>query len=134
MIGQSQELLTSLGKSMARSAPQGWEQVEVRITAAGPMTGTTFMATKADGSVDRKIALDHDGQDAAAQLRKEMFQPSKGAWYNAGITLTRSGQLNADFDYDTPPFEGDADPDLLIEDHQLFPRDPENLPAWHPAK
>lgn len=134
MIGQSQALLTSIGQSMARSAPEGWQLVEIRLTAAGPMTGTTAKATKADGSVDRKFTLDHDGQDAAAQLRSEMYQPDKGTWYNADLTLTRDGQFNADFDYDNPPFEGDADVDLLLEDQQRFPRAAEHMPPWHPAR
>ncbi|MGW5191961.1 immunity protein YezG family protein [Kribbella sp. NPDC004138] len=134
MTDHAQELLATIGKAMARSAFPGCEEAELKITGAGPLSGTTFSANAADGSVNRKIGLERDGQDAADQLRKEMYQPGKGAWYNATITLTRSGRLTADFDYDTPPFEGDADPDLLIEDHRLFPRDPEHLPTWHPAK
>ncbi|MFD7158313.1 immunity protein YezG family protein [Kribbella sp. NPDC059898] len=134
MTEKSQELLSRIGRSMARSAPSGWEQTELRITGAGPMSGTTLRATAGDNSTAHKIALDHDGQDAADDLRKEMYQPGKGAWYNATITLTHTGKLAANFDYDTPPFEGDADSDLLIEDDRLFPRDPEHLPPWHPAK
>jgi hypothetical protein len=134
MTEQSQQLLARIGKSMARSAPSGWEEAELKITGAGPMSGTTLLANSADGATDRKIGIDHDGQDAADQLRKEMYQHGKGTWYNASITLTHTGKLTASFDYDTPPFDGDADPDLLLADQQLFPRDPEHLPAWHPAR
>jgi hypothetical protein len=44
------------------------------------------------------------------------------SWYNARLTLDNAGQLNADFDYDNPPFDGDANPNLLIEDQRLYPR------------
>ncbi|GAA1711528.1 hypothetical protein GCM10009745_69540 [Kribbella yunnanensis] len=134
MIGEAQELLTVVGRSLARSGPEGWSELELRISAAGGMTSTTVRATKADGSVDHDSELDDDGDDAAAELREAMYQEDKGTWYNARLTLDSSGQLDADFDYDNPPFEGEAASDLLIEDQRLFPRDQAQLPAWHPSR
>lgn len=134
MIGEAQELLTTVGRSLARSAPEDWRELELKISAAGGMTQTTVSATRADGSIDRHCELDDDGDDAAADLRESMYQQGKGTWYNARLTLDDSGQLDADFDYDNPPFDGDADRDLLIEDQRLFPRDAELLPTWHPSR
>jgi len=134
MIGEAQELLTTLGQALARSAPEGWSELELRISGAGGMTGTVVTATRADGSVDRDCELDDDGDDAAAALRESMYQEGKGTWYNARLTLASGGQLDAEFDYDNPPFDGDADPGLLIEDQRLHPRDAELLPGWHPSR
>lgn len=134
MIGEAQEQLAAVGQSLARSAPEGWRELELNISAAGGMTRTIVTATREDGSVDRECELDDDGDDAAAELREAMYQEGKGTWYNARLTIDRSGQLGADFDYDNPPFDGDADRGLLIEDQRLFPRDAEALPAWHPAR
>ncbi|WP_328996337.1 antitoxin YezG family protein [Kribbella sp. NBC_01245] len=83
--------------------------------------------------MDRKFALDDEGQDAAAELRYEMWQADKGTWYNADFSLTRSGGFHAEFDYDNPPFGGDVDADLLLEDQRLLPRTADQLPEWHPA-
>jgi len=134
MIGEAQELLTAVGRSLARSGPDRWRELELKISGAGGMTSTRVSATRADGSIDHDCELDDDGDDAAANLRESMYQEGKGAWYNARLTLDSSGQLDAVFDYDSPPFEGAADTDLLIEDQRLFPRDEAKLPDWHPAK
>jgi hypothetical protein len=134
MSEESQRILTAIGRAMARAAAPGWERVEVTITGAGPMSGTTVAVVDGNGVTDRSAGLDDEGQDAADELRRDMYQPGKGTWYNATVTLTNSGKLNAGFDYDNPPFGGDADADLLLEDQRLFPRDPEHLPAWHPAR
>lgn len=134
MIGRSQELLTAVAKAMPRAATPGWTHAELRITGVGGMSKTTVRVTGPDGGVDGAIGLDEDGRTAARTLRKEMYQPGKGTWYNARIQLDSSGKLNAEFDYDNRPFDGDADDVLLMEDQRLFPRDPENLPDWHPAR
>ncbi|MFC0627893.1 immunity protein YezG family protein [Kribbella deserti] len=97
------------------------------------MTKTKVVITTAEGTADCTVGLDEAGRTAARQLRKEMHQPAKGTWYNARLELQPSGKLNADFDYDNPPFDGDADADLLLEDQRLFPRDGGHLPGWHPA-
>lgn len=133
MMATAQELLSAIGRSLARSAPEGWRELELTISAAGGMTSTSVNATTADGGIDRECELDDDGEDVAAELRETMHQVGKGTWYNARLTLDRSGQLGADFDYDNPPFDGDSDRGLLIEDQRLFPRDAEALPAWHPS-
>ncbi|MFC9693290.1 immunity protein YezG family protein [Kribbella sp. NPDC056951] len=134
MIGEAQDLLTAVGRSLARSGPNGWRELELKISAAGRVTSTTVSATNADGSVDLDSELDDDGDDAAAELREAMYQEDKGTWYNARVSLDSSGQLDADFDYDHPPFDGQAAPDLLVEDHRLFPRDQAQLPSWHPSR
>jgi hypothetical protein len=130
----AQELLAAIGESLARSAPEGWTQVKLRISAAGGMTRTTLSATRSDGSRDRKCVLDDDGADAAVALRGAMYEADRGAWYNAYFTLDRSGELAAEFDYDSRPFDGDAEADLMVEDQRLFPRSQELLPDWHPSR
>ena len=134
MNGEAPELLEAVGGALVRFAPGGWRELELRISGAGGMTRTIVTATRGDGSVDRECELDDDGDDAAAELRESMYQEGRGTWYNARLTLDNSGQLDADLDYDNPPFDGDADPGLLIEDQRLFPRDAEMLPTWHPSR
>jgi hypothetical protein len=134
MNDAAREMLAEVGRSMARTAPNGWQQVKLRISAAGGMTRTTVTATRADGTPDRKCVLDDDGEDAAIELRAAMYEADRGAWYDAYFTLDSSGELAAEFDYDSRPFDGDAEDDLLVEDHRLFPRSPELLPPWHPSR
>lgn len=130
----AQDLLTVVGESLARSAPEGWIQMKLRITAAGGMTRTTVTAQRADGTTDRKRVLDDDGADAAAALREAMYEDGRGAWYYAYLTLEHSGELAAEFDYDNRPFDGDAETDLMLEDQRLLPRSQDLLPEWHPSR
>ncbi|PSL08124.1 hypothetical protein CLV30_10191 [Haloactinopolyspora alba] len=78
------------------------------------------------------------------QLRADMYQDGNGTWYNARITVDEQRQVTVEFDYDTPPFggvidetdpdgEGDADPELLLEDHRMYPRSPDLVPTRHPV-
>lgn len=62
-----------------------------------------------------------------------------GTWYRATISVDENKQVTASFDYESKPYgedeEGSAEViDLLTQDHELFPRDLEHLPDWHPAK
>lgn len=134
MIGTTGELMREIGASLVRTAPDGWLKMELHITSAGGMTQTTVDGHRSDGSIDTSCALDRPGRVAAHEIREAMHQPGKGTWYNARFTLTPDGNLESEFDYDNPPFEGDADEALLIDDQERFPRVPENLPDWHPSR
>jgi hypothetical protein len=83
------------------------------------------------------------GNRTLAELCEEMYAERTGTWYNATFHLSAGGDIAGEFDYDNPPYgglasddpasEGEADPGLLLEDHELYPRDDEHLPTWHPA-
>lgn len=128
------ELLANIGQAMAQSAPAGWQQVSLRVTGVYSMMETALTITVADGTVDKTRSIVDEGDEACEELRAVMYEPGKGTWYNANFTLDASGKLDADFDYDEPPFEGDADEALLRDDQEKFARDSERLPAWHPAR
>ncbi len=132
---QANNLLTSLGQAMLRAAAgHEWKMLEVRATSAGGMTETGLIIHLSDGSVDRMGGLDRDGGLDCHDLREVMYQEGKGSWYNATFTIDDKNQLEAEFDYDNPPFDGLPDDDqLLREDQRDYPRSLENLPLWHPS-
>lgn len=133
MDSESNERLVAVGKALVRAAPTAWTKLELHVTGVGGMTETALDIHQPDNTIDQSGALDSDGREAVHDLRESMFQPGKGTWFNATLTLDQSGKFNAEFDYDNPPFDGVADAELLVEDQQLFPRDPANLPDWHPS-
>jgi hypothetical protein len=129
------DLLTSLGRSMLRAAAgQDWTLLEVHATSGGGMTETGLSVHRADGSVDRSGGIDRDGGLDCHELREVMHQDGKGSWYNAIFTVDAAKQLEAEFDYDNPPYDGLADDQLLTDDQRDYPRSPENLPPWHPSR
>ncbi|PSL05185.1 uncharacterized protein DUF600 [Haloactinopolyspora alba] len=79
------------------------------------------------------------------ELRKSMYEPGKGTWYNATFTVDDTGKITADFDYDNPAarrhgqrqrarHRGGAYNELMLKDHTTYPRDPENLPDGRHAR
>ncbi len=135
-------LLNAVGQAMVNAAPEGWKTLTLDVTAAANMTDVGLDVTMPDGSTPH-TRMPGAGARTINDLRKAMHEPDKGTWYNATFTVDETGKINASFDYDNAPFggiahdadpeSGDAEPDLLLEDHKMYPRSPENLPHWHPA-
>jgi len=119
---------------MIDAAPDEWQRLELFLTSAGLMIKSGLSVTNSDGSVDKLHEIDGDTLAACDELRERMYQEGSGTWYNADIVVDRSGKIESTFDYENPPFDGTADPELLAEDQQEYPRDQEHLPSWHPAR
>jgi hypothetical protein len=135
MITESQPLVEAIGKGLLRVAPESaWAFMELQLTAAGRMLESGLAVVAADGTLDQAAEIDDDTEDACVELRKAMYQPETGTWYNARFKVTPEGVIEAEFDYDTPPFPGEEVADLLRQDQERFPRDEAHLPDWHPSK
>lgn len=134
-IMQVNELVDEIGAGMKAAAGDSpWVRLDLRVTGAGLMSGTRLGVEGADGAVDWRSELGDEIAIKCDDLREAMYQDGRGTWYNARLTLTADGDLESDFDYDSPPYEGKPDPELLAEDQAEYPRDQEHLPDWHPAK
>jgi len=65
------------------------------------------------------------------RLRLQMYQPGKGAWLTATLTITSDGHFSTDFDYDHEPrWSIPVDPATYAADLEEFPRDARYIPAW----
>ncbi|MFC0582383.1 hypothetical protein [Micrococcoides hystricis] len=64
-------------------------------------------------------------------LRQAMYQPGKGAWFQAGFTVDQDAQMDVDYNYDDepvwfqPPRRGS-----FMQEVDLFRRDADTTPAW----
>lgn len=135
MLTKTQELLEAIGKGMLRAAPDGsWSSIQLALTGAGGLLVSDLAVTRADGSVNRAVEIDDETEDSCDELRQAMYAEGTGTWYNAQLTVNASGRIESEFDYENPPLNGRADPELLEEDQLEFPRDREHLPFWHPSK
>ncbi|SEE94206.1 hypothetical protein [Jiangella alba] len=143
-----QPLEKAVGEAMiaADEVPGGWNTLTLDVTAAGDLIESSFEATMPDGSTEDLEPPD-DANHAARALRKAMYTPGEGTWWNATFTVDAANRsvVRAVYDYDTPPLGGmvddddpnaggDADEALMLKDHRQFPRDEAHLPAWHPAR
>jgi hypothetical protein len=60
-----------------------------------------------------------------------MYQPGKGTWLTARVTVTSAGQFATDFDYDhEPEWSIEVDTGIYPADLAEFPRDAEHTPDW----
>ncbi len=127
-------LLDEIGKGMlAATASSTWTNAELPLSGAGGLRDSGLSVTDQNGVIDRTRRIEDDTLDACMQLR-EAQQPGTGTWHNARLTVDRQGSLEVEFDYDNPPFDGDFEPELLVDDQSDFPRDQAQLPNWHPSK
>lgn len=134
--------LGAVGQAMVAIAPAGWRRLTVHATAAATMTSVTTVAELTGNTPPAHPVMGTDGVLAVADLRQSMYRKGTGTWYNATITLDASGKITADFDYEMAPFgglagnvaDGGAEPELLLADQELYPRDSEALPRWHPSR
>lgn len=134
MSTEVEGLLAKIARAMARSIPEDWRVLTLRISCAGDMTQTGLIATRTSTTLDRGVRFSGEGHLAASLLRRAMHQPGKGSWYNAHLTLDTFARVDAVYDFDNPPFDGDVELRFLIEDQRLYPRDPAILPLWHPCR
>lgn len=126
--------LRDIAAGLAESAPQGWVKIAVVVSAVASLIQSRPTVTLDDGSVDGSLRIGAATRLSFGDLRASMYKEGAGTWYNATFTLTADGQLESDFDYDNPPFDGDYDAELLEDDQDRYPRSQENLPPWHPSR
>lgn len=136
MLEAAGQILERIGRGTGRAASDGWTLLTVDVAGAGASTDVEATAVT---SSDQSMSFFPDSESGLAciELRKAMFQPGKGTWYKARFAIDESREIRAEFDYESPPFEGDLDHDLremLEEDQRMFPRDPDALPSWHPSR
>jgi hypothetical protein len=115
------------------TVPEGWAKAVLKVSAVAATMETQFAVEMLDGSIDAGLSIAVEAQTACDVLRDAMYEDGVGTWYNATFVLTAGGGLEAEFDYDDPPFDGGGTPDLLIDDQRAYPRDAAHLPAWHPS-
>jgi hypothetical protein len=139
MLEKIDSLQHRVGQSMIDDAPLGWERLNLTATAAGGSIEVSGTVISRQRTLPFLPSVNADA--ALIQLRQTMFRPGHGTWYLAHFSLALDGELEVDYDYNSIPLDEvhrtGVDDDLreiLVEDQELFPRDQENLPGWHPCR
>jgi hypothetical protein len=136
---ESESLLQDVFRELLASAGEGWASLELTVMGLGARTSFSAVATAGDGS-ESTPRLSTDGAMACLTLRKVMYRPGSGTWYTARFTVDTTKQCHTNYDYESEPIDPDFQEtvddirDELIEDQEMFPRDQEHLPGWHPCR
>ena len=124
-----QASLETIGAAMVKVVPEGWARAVLTVSAVAATMETQLAIEMLDGSVDAGLSIDVEAQMACDDLRDAMYEDGKGTWYNAVFSVAPGGGIEAEFDYDRPPFEGGGDRDLFEDDQRAYPRDAAHPPG-----
>lgn len=123
--------LRDIGRALTAGLPAGWREVRASYLATAPYAELDATVTLPDGRVEQVDPLPEDLETVFEKLRDEMYQPGKGAWLTATITIAASGRFSTDFDYDTEPaWSIPVTPDTYAADLAQYPRDDQHIPPW----
>lgn len=129
--------LLGVGYALLGELPEGWESATLSASAAADEVRTTVMVRMpGDASFTHHLFYLPAVAEACSTLRRSLYDEDGRAWYGLVVRLERSGVMDPSYDFDGPPFFqwGPREVGLVRRDQELYPRDPAQLPAWHPAR
>lgn len=123
-------VIDTIARALVADLPPEWREVSAVYRAT-----TSYAELDADvaGPSGRSQlrSLPEGLEDHFEQLRREMYQPGKGTWFTARLTVTADGHFSTDFDYDhQPAWSIPVDAGIYAADLAEFPRDAEHVPDW----
>ncbi len=125
------DLIQQLGIALLNLVPeQGWRRIDLFGSMTVPVQELALTVIMDDGSRP-EIRPPHELNVVLAKLRALMYEPGRGAWFSARISMNPPGAIfyNCNFDHEprlTPPISGEN----YAEDLKIFPREPEHIPDW----
>ncbi|WP_069109167.1 hypothetical protein [Jiangella alba] len=129
--------LVRLCYALLAELPEHWQKATVDVgAAADEVRMFVVVRMPGEGHHYRNLHYLPAVAEAAAALRRSMYEAGgRGAWYRAMIQLYRDGTALPHYHFDEEPFLhwGPGEVELLRRDHELYPRDSEHLPPWHPV-
>lgn len=119
-------VIDAIARALVAELPAGWREVSTVYRAT-----TSYAELDADVDGAQLDPLPDDLEDHFEELRRTMYQPGKGAWLTATITVTSAGHFATDFDYESrPDWSMPVDEGVYADDLSMYPRDPANTPDW----
>ncbi|MEU4291336.1 immunity protein YezG family protein [Kribbella sp. NPDC026596] len=118
--------IDAIARALTAGLPAGWREVTAVYRATAPYA-------ELDATVDgaQLDPLPEGLEDSFEILRQQMYQPGKGAWLTATITVTAAGHFATDFDYDhEPEWSIAVHAGIYAADLAEFPRDAQYVPDW----
>jgi hypothetical protein len=134
-----QDPLQHIGYTLLSQLQEPWGRVFLDLTVAAEDVRHSAMVTKQSSGLltdSRTQFFSHLAEPCLA-LRRETYEPDgRGVWYSAHIRLFNDGRIDVTYDFVSPPFHvwGPREPALLLRDQEMYPRDRDRLPLWHPAR
>lgn len=129
--------LMNVGYALVTALPDGWEAALLTASAAADEVRTMVVVRMpGDATFRQRLLYLPTVAEACSALRRATYDAVGRAWYGLVLRLERSGVMDPSYDFDGPPFLqwGPREVDLVRRDQERYPRDPAQLPDWHPAR
>lgn len=127
--------IDTIARALVAELPEGWRQVDATYLATAPYAELDATVVGPTGESAQVDPLPDGLESHFETLRLQMYQPGKGTWLTARITITADGHFSTDFDYDTEPaWSMPVTPDVYASDLAEFPREDEHIPDWFRTK
>ncbi len=123
-------VIDTIARALVADLPAGWREVSAvyRATTAYAELDADVVLPSGETQLE---TLPEGLEDQFEELRREMYQPGKGTWLTAKVTVTSTGHFATDFDYDhEPAWSIPVDETIYAADLAAFPRDAEHTPDW----
>ncbi|MPV38547.1 hypothetical protein [Georgenia subflava] len=123
--------LRRIAQGLVTVAPTGWTRARVLCRMVGTRGELLAGATGADGKEVALPGLPGDVSKAMAEMRHNSFEPGKGTWFAALVTLEPAGKLTLNLDYThEQKWSKPLEPGQYTVDLHRYPRAEENVPDW----
>jgi hypothetical protein len=134
-MANEMETLDTIGRALVADLPSGWRSVTATYLATVAYAEFDADLIGADGVEDQVDPLPDGLENEFETLRRQMYQPGKGAWLTARLTITPDGHFETDFDYDDEPaWSMQPYDEVYAADLAEFPREEQYIPGWLRAK
>ncbi|WP_116043052.1 TNT domain-containing protein [Amycolatopsis palatopharyngis] len=132
-------LLRSIGRTMVRSLPDGWQRVAAQFRQVGDYSELEVRAVAEDVivSLSSPPELGH----LFARLRSAMYEAGSGTWFQGTFTLDSASNFDFDFDKQTEPnwrlgpgARGRTSARAYEAELEYHPRERGQVPQWLAAR
>jgi len=130
-MGKHAAHLQRIAQGLVSVSPTGWTRVRVLCRMVGTRGELLAAATDKDGNETGLPGLPNDVGSALGEMRQASFEPGRGTWFAALVTLEPSGKLTLNLDYThEQKWSQPLEPGQYAADLRRYPRDDEHTPDW----
>ncbi|PPB49526.1 hypothetical protein C4K88_07495 [Arthrobacter pityocampae] len=130
MMTKQSELEKDIAREIDGAVAPGWESFRYVNAGVGNFMSDLIFVQRATGE-ERAHAPLTRLLDKIDELKRALYVPDAGTWIGFTMTMSSSGGLSVEYNYDEKPdfgFEVSAH-DYALE-LELFPRAEEAVPVW----
>ncbi|WP_440902697.1 hypothetical protein [Actinosynnema sp.] len=117
--------------ALAAEAPRGWTRVDVDAKLCSMMHVFGVQVSSDGGGAPLSMPLPKVVGNDLVRARRLMYEPGRGTWLSAKLTVFPDGGHRVEFNFDDEPaWRPPLHPVAYARDLEAFPRDDEHVPDW----